>query len=221
MHTQQSQSEQSVELHGIAFGSTITILLLLISLGLSGVGCESQTGQLAVRSLDNAGETFSDQFTTAYYHAKSQHDLEVILVEGDVDDPTRVLHLRMLWQGRAGRTPLDPRATNVTLRFAVINDSGVGVYAGAGFMDLQTIPGSNQLIAELSDSSIRLQDKSEGFTDELGLASASGQFTAERDGIAVSRVIKRVQVALAKKLGHPRFVDNQSAQKMLAILKDE
>lgn len=221
MHNQQSQPGHPVELHGTPFSSAFAMLFLLISLGMSGVGCESQTGQLAVRSLDNAGETFSDQFTTAYYHAKSQHDLEVILVEGDVDDPTRVLHLRMLWQGRAGRTPLDPRATNVTLRFAVINDSGVGVYAGAGFMDLQTIPGSDQLIAELSDSSIRLQDKSEGFTDELGLASASGQFTAERDGIAVSRVIKRVQVALAKKLGHPRFVENNTALKIFTALKDK
>lgn len=201
-------------LHGL-----LTVLMICLGLGIT--GCESQTGQLAVRSLDNMTGAFSDQFTTAYYHAKSQHDLEVILVEGDIDDPTRVLHIRMLWQGRAGRTPLDPRATNVTLRFAVLTEAGVGVYAGAGFMDLQTIPGSDVLVASLNDSSIRLQDKSEGYTDELGLASASGQFTATRDGIAVSRVIKRVQVALAKKLGHPRFVQHEMTMELLAELNDE
>ena len=174
-------------------------------LGLTG-GCSSQTGQLAVRSVDHPELAFSDQFTTAFYETTNKHDLHVILVEGDPDSPTRALHMRMVWQPVAGQTPLDSRATNVTLRFAVFDETGVGIYAGAGFLYLRNKPGSSTLLAELRDASMRLQDKSEGYEDKLDLAVASGLFSAERNPLRVQRVMKRVQAALADQLGHPRFV---------------
>jgi hypothetical protein len=45
----------------------------------------------------------------------------------------RFLHIELLWRPDPGKTPVEPSATNLTIRLVVVSAGEVGVYAGGGF----------------------------------------------------------------------------------------
>lgn len=181
---------------------------MVITLGLlSQLGCQ-QSGELSVFSTLNPETILTGQFDTALYSYTDKNTLDVILVEGSTDAPTQAVHIQMVWVPRPGRTPIDHRATNATIRYVIFSGEQTGVYAGAGYLFPTLKPGGDIFKANMKNSALRLKDATDGFDDRLGLATAEGAFTAHRDDAGALQLLRAIQLKLTDDLGYPRFIDH-------------
>lgn len=174
------------------------------------IGCSGGTGKFSIRNTSDDALSSYGKFTTALYRYGDKNDADVLLIEGPADSPTQVVHLQMTWIPRAGRTPIDAFATNATLRYVVFTEDGAGVYGGGGFFYPRGKPGGDTFAGNLRGASLRLLDASVDYEDKLGLASATGGFSAKRDDVAVARLLQKVETHLSKRLGYPTFVQRDA-----------
>jgi hypothetical protein len=182
-------------------------VLALLAIALSaGAGCAAGGGDLSLRSTTDTEKVLTGDFSTAVYSMNDQNDLDVLLIEGPEDDPSQIVHIRMHWRPRAGRTPVTSGATNATVRYIIFTGRAAGIYDGAGFLFPHDRPGGGVFSGELRSSSLRLADSTENFVDRLGLAEALGGFSARRDKTATLRLLRQIQSRLTRELGYPRFV---------------
>jgi len=186
---------------------TLTLTLALTFAAAALTGCAGR-GNLTVRSSGDEATEISGDFGTAVYSFDDQNNVNILLIEGEPEAPTQVVHVRMHWRPYAGRTPVDERATNATVNYLVFTGQGAGVYSGAGFLFPKNTPGKNTFNAALRDTAVRLLDASDNFADRLGRAVATGSFAAQRDDGKTRRMLRDVQVYLRQQLGYPRFVMN-------------
>jgi hypothetical protein len=203
--------------------------LVLACLTCVGCGTSLWTSQsaLAVVSQDDTSLRLQGDFNSAYYVFDSTDSITVVLIEGPEDDPTQAAAIRMLWQPKAGLTPVNPDATNATIQYVVFANRRtsdgffreVGVYSGAGFLHLDSAPGESSLTASLWQADLLLADRSDRFKDLLGQSTLRGSFTAERNSAKVQSLLKRLNLKVSERLGYPRLVDNASARDTLAIQK--
>ena len=100
-------------------------------------------------------------------------DLYLTDLEEDVlDDPARlaastgqILHVHMFLRPKPGSTPIEETAITVTARYIVLSDGRAGVYAGGGFLLPSGGPGSSRFGGWMSDATLRIVGKTEGFED--------------------------------------------------------
>lgn len=179
---------------------------------------------LQITSRDHASQavvTLDDPQIQAFYRYEDNNTVTVLLCEGPVESPRRVMSLRMFWKARAGATPIDRTATNALVRLLDFRDAeesgiaretpssevgNVGVYAGAGFMRLHDDPALGRVEGTLWDADLRLTDRSETYADQLGRAVVAGTFTAERNDAAVTTMLRRLNQRVQQGLGYPRLV---------------
>jgi hypothetical protein len=190
-----------------------TAILLSITALLFGCGSLNPTaimhsggGALSVESLSNEAVSMRGGFETGLYSFDGKEHITVLLYDGPIDNPTQAVTIRMLWRPQAGRTPIDPTATNATVHYIILGGEAVGVYAGAGFLYPGSELGGDSLSAELWDASIRLSDSNASFNDLLGNAMVQGGFRARRDDVAVEQAIRHLNMVIHSRLGYPRMV---------------
>jgi hypothetical protein len=162
---------------------------------------------------DATGFGFGDGLATAIYQLSDKNSLTVLLLQGPANDPTRVIELTMLWRPRAGLTPIDRTATNATVQLLEFRDSPgeidtLGLYAGAGFLQLHDDPAGGTLTASLRQCDLRLSDRSEAFIDRWGRLNLEGRLTARRDDARVSQLQRDLNQRVRDRLGYPRIVCN-------------
>jgi hypothetical protein len=163
-------------------------------------------GSLSVASSDQPNVSLSGKFSTVVYNLEDFNNLHIVMIDGPESDPAQAVHVQMHWQPKAGSTPVDDLATNATISYVVFDGPHAGVYRGAGFMFIRNDVGDSVLSAELRNTALRLHDKSDGFSDTIGQATATGGFTARLDDLAAQRLLRAVQIKLHRKLGYPTFV---------------
>ena len=208
-------------------------LALWIGTALLSAGCNSSfwTSQSAIAIVGQKDTSLRLQgdFNSAYYVFDSTESITVILIEGPEDNPTQAAVIRMLWQPKAGLTPVNPDATNATIQYIIFanrrTDEGffkeVGVYSGAGFLHLGSKPGDTRLNASLWQADLLLADRSDRFKDLLGQSTLRGSFTADRDSIKVQQLLKRLNLQVSDRLGYPRLVDGGQATNSSNILASQ
>ena len=150
-------------------------LLLVISLCSSGCSSSLWTSQsaLAVVSQEDTSLRLQGDFNTAYYVFDSTDSITVVLIEGPEDNPTQAAAIRMMWQPKAGLTPVNPDATNATIQYIVFANRRtgegffreVGIYSGAGFLHLDAEPGESTLTGSLWQADLLLADRSDRVKD--------------------------------------------------------
>lgn len=118
----------------------------------------------------------------------------------------QILHIDLLWMPKAGATPMDPTATNSSVRHVVVADGEVGVYGGAGFALPAGKLGRARATIELRDTSVRLLDATDGFTDPLTPARITGTFTADLDPRTARRLHRAMSQFVTNALGRSVFV---------------
>lgn len=196
------------------------LTLLIAPLLCTGCGSSLWTRQsaLAVVSQDDTSLRLRGDFNSAYYVFDSTESITIVLIEGPEDNPVQAAAIRMMWKPRAGRTPINPDATNATIQYIVFanrrTDEGffreVGVYSGAGFLYLDSDPGDARLTASLWQADLLLADRSDRFKDLLGQSTLRGSFTAERNSDKVQQLIKDLNLRVSDRLGYPRLIDADS-----------
>jgi hypothetical protein len=179
-------------------------MIVLVGLGLMAIGCaggrmtmDSQVGQ----------NVLSGQFDSAFCDYQDKDTVRIVLVAGPVDQPRQVMHIRMFYRPKAGKTPLDPQATNCVVRYVVFEGDQAGLYGGGGLVMPRWSPGSGTFSARLRNASLRLLDATEQFDPPTTLAFAEGTFTATRDDKRTGELLGQATQLLSRRLGYPRFAD--------------
>lgn len=196
--------------------------LACLTLLCTGCGTSLWTSQsaLAVVSQDDTSLRLQGDFDNAYYAFDSTNAITLLLIEGPEDNPTQAAAIRMMWQPKAGLTPINPDATNATIHYIVFANrrtnegfyKEVGVYSGAGFLHLDSKPGDARLNASLWQADILLADRSDRFKDLLGQSTLRGSLTAQRDSSKVQQLLKQLNRQVSERLGYPRLVDRHQHQ---------
>lgn len=179
-------------------------------------GCawiEGGGGNLEVRSLGHERVALGGSFEYAYYETPKAEQASFLLsdvspdkmMEGGVQN-ARVMHIELLWQPMAGKTPLDPTATNASVRYVIVSEGEVGIYVGAGFATVSGTPGDETLSLSVHDASMELAEHTAGFRDLLSPGELSGSFTAKKSEEKAKKLHYGVSQVVTNTLGTSRFV---------------
>ena len=181
-------------------------LALLCAIG----GCVSG-GRLTIESQADPEQAMVDgTFGWGIYRYESHGAVTMLLVDGPVESPRQAVTIRMLWTPRAARTPLDPSATNATIRYVRFDGDEVAVYGGAGYVRPHGRLGSKALDAAVWDADLRLTRATRGFDDSLGPIRLHGRFTIRRDDQELPAALRRLAVRASRLFGTPQFVDAEA-----------
>jgi hypothetical protein len=118
-----------------------------------------------------------------------------------------VLHAQILWGPKPGYTPVDPTATNVTLRWIVFSGGEVGVYGGAGFCWPRGTLGKGDYSISIEASTLSLIASTAGFVDLASPASITGTFSATFEPERAIRLRQAVSQLVTDAIGRPYWVD--------------
>jgi hypothetical protein len=108
----------------------------------------------------------------------------------------QVLRIHLFLVPRAGRTPIDFTASNVTLTHVVFAGSAVGVYGGGGFMLPSGEPGDRAIAGRLEGATVEFVGGSPTFDDRLTAGVLSGRVRAVRNEDAAAALGRIVFAAL-------------------------
>ena len=199
----------------------LVLLLSTLVLGLSACGTMARlsgtTNALTVTSTDQT-RTLAPSFSTAVYLPVDPQTAEVYLTDIPLDrlrDPKdtladaqgNILHLHLFLVPKAGDTPIDATACNLTLRHLVLAGTPnaaspgsaskaspiTGLYSGGGFVLPSGDPGDDSSGGSISGSSHRLVKASPAFKDPVGSGSITGRFDAVRDDDAARIIAARIE----------------------------
>ncbi len=189
------------------------ILAAVALAGVAGCAAGGEGGSLRAVSLGRDPVFLDGRYVTAFY---ADHDAtETSFFLSDVPLPDllagevtegQVVHLDLLWIPKAGATPMDPTATNASVRYVVITGGEVGVYGGSGFAFPRGPAGRTTLSVWLREASLTLLDSTPGFVDLLSPALLSGNFTAVLDERRTHQLRYAVSQLVTDALGRGRFV---------------
>jgi hypothetical protein len=169
-------------------------------------------GELAVKSQAESGASLEGGFGYGLYRLGNQNSVTVLLFDGPPETATQAMSIRMFWRPRAGRTPIDPTATNATIHYVIFTGKQgerVGIYSGAGFVYPDGALGGDTLRGGVWQATLSLSDHSEGFDDLLGEAILKGRFRAKRDDVALDLALRKLNVRVREALGYPRLVNSK------------
>ncbi|MDX1564578.1 MAG: hypothetical protein R3236_04180 [Phycisphaeraceae bacterium] len=192
---------------------TARVLILGLCLGGCQVPLGPGAGDLSIQSAHQDDAVLHGRYETAVYRYLSPTSVDVVMVEGSLENPTQALHLHLFWKPLAGRTPFDRHATNSTLRYMNFTGHGAGLYRGGGFLFPKTDLGLNVFEGELRHATLRLSEQTNHFDQRADGALlgdrvlVSGSFFARRDDRAVETLLRRLRLHFNAYLKRQRVSD--------------
>jgi hypothetical protein len=190
---------------------------LVVLLGCVG-GCAmfGDAGSMRVEALGDDRVVLRGNFTTAYYSEAAGTGTSFVLSDVPLEDVRagtvrngQIMHVQLLWLPQGGRTPMEPTATNASIRYVVIANGEVGVYGGAGFARPSGSLDSKRVRLTLRDASLQLEQATPGFNDLLSPAQITGTFTATLDEKRTVQLQRAVSQLVTNALGQTRIVRRQ------------
>ncbi len=118
----------------------------------------------------------------------------------------QILHIEMLFPPRPGETPIDPSATNLSLRYIVISDGEVGIYEGGGFGYPVGTHQDASMSLRVEPSGLVLAHSTEGFVDLLSPAVIQAVFSGSCDQISGTRFSDGVDQYITNVFGRTMYV---------------
>ncbi|MHC4421323.1 MAG: hypothetical protein ACYS1E_12105 [Planctomycetota bacterium] len=191
------------------------------------VGCAAggTSGSLLAESLGTDPVVLPRDYVSAFYAVHDDTVTSFFLADVPLDEllsgkMTRgnVVHLDLLWVPKAGNTPMDSSATNVSIRFVVFADGEVGVYGGAGFALPDGPAGASTMTLELRDASLTLLDSTDGFIDLLSPARLTGTVTARLSEKRVRQLRYAVSQLVTDALGRSSFVRGEPVREPRVVI---
>ena len=164
------------------------------ALGTSACGTVGEVGTVELTSLGGTTRTLRPALGTGTYAQEAAQssfilsDVDFSQLESGAPVHGYVLHINLLWVPKAGRTAVDPTATNTSIRLVVIAGNELGVYGGGGFAWPDGELGEPEFTLELVGSNMSLIACTPGFQDLMSPASLTGTLTATLDDAATRRM---------------------------------
>ncbi len=201
---------------GLVVKATVLTLFSLLLTGCSGsgggfgLGLGLLSGGSASVDIVSTSEAtrLSASFRTAVYRYQdrntadlyfsdlSMEQIEAIAAGGDrseiAPEGGQLLHIHLFLTPRAGRTPIEFSASNVTLTHIVLAGDAVGVYGGGGFLlpsrTFTVEPGGDRFGGEVRGATVRFLNGTEGFTDRISSGVLDGSLSARLDPQGATRL---------------------------------
>ncbi|MEZ6241649.1 MAG: hypothetical protein R3B57_01250 [Phycisphaerales bacterium] len=205
--------------------AVLTLATALAAPACSTVGIRIPSGKAEVVGVET-GSRLAPRFPTRAYSATDDDTADIYLTDLSADDLTalfenpatsgvsgQIVHLHMFVRPKPGRTPIESTAISATVRYAVIAEGRVGLYAGAGFLFPNGKPGDNVLGGSISKADLRLERATPGFIDRLGPSVMSVSFNAVLDEPLSDELHRRLEV-LAQNTSP---VENSEADRAAAL----
>lgn len=160
-------------------------------------------------SFRNAVYTYADENTADLYFTDLTTEQIDAIASGQslasaAPDGAQLLHIHLFLTPRAGRTPIDFTASNVTLTHYVLAGDEIGVYGGGGFLLPSRVftrePGNERFGGQMRDATLRFLSGTPGFQDQLGSTSVDGTVNASLDPERAQRMTAVIDF-LSRKTG--------------------
>ncbi len=135
--------------------------------------------------------------------------LSSLQLENLLDSPIKnaqILHAQLLWSPKPGSTPVDPTATNLTLRLALFIEGELGIYGGAGFAWPSGSVGKGPVELEIVGSTLTLLHSTEGFRDLLSPVLLIGRISAPFEPVNTLRFRQAASQLVTNRLGRTQWV---------------
>ncbi len=198
-------------------GPVIALGLILLS---AAAGCSHGRvqGTLRAESLGDDPVYLAERYPISVFAESESTETLIYLADMPLDDLLTgrvtngvVVHLDLLWNPKAGQTPMDPAATNISIRYIVFAEGEVGVYGGAGFARPRGKIDGDKLTLVLKDASLTLLDSTDGFVDMLSPARLTGSLTARLDDQRTRQIGFALSQMVTNALGRTRLVSLPSS----------
>lgn len=203
-----SKKRGGISLNSGLFFGFFSILFCGILL-LSGCGV-SAPERLEFTSIGDTPRTFPTDLGNSTYAIDIANtsfilsDLTQVQLQDSTELVGHVLHVELLWVPKAGKTAVDPTATNTSIRLVVFSGREVGLYGGGGFSWPVGTPGEQEYGVDIVGSNVTLLAATPGFIDLLSPAQLTGRLRSKFDDAqtrqmrratsqSVSNALKRVQ----------------------------
>lgn len=180
-------------------------LLAFAAAGAAVPGCGS-----SALKIHSEQATVEPQFVTAVYRAADANTADIYLSDipegalverlsrGAAGEPGNIVHVHLFLRPKAGRTPIDFDASNMTLTHVVLTGSAMGIYGGGGFMLPSWRLGADTFGGRIKRATLRLVESDPGFSDRLGPSTLSGRVTARKDDELAGQISDRLTMLLGK-----------------------
>ena len=119
----------------------------------------------------------------------------------------QILHVELLFEPRAGWTPIDSTATNLAIRYILIADGEVGIYEGGGFGYPIGTGRSSSMTLRIAQATLQLSRSTVGFVDLLSPAELNGTFSGPCSTAEVERIRNVVNQYMTNTFGQVIYVD--------------
>lgn len=137
-----------------------------------------------------------DQNTADFFLSDLDEDTLLDWLAGDNTTARgNLIHIHMFLHPKAGRTPIDYTASNVTITHTVIAGDVFGVYGGGGFLLPSGNSGDKSMGGNLRDATLRYLRGSDGFVDRMDTAEISGGISAKRNDELAQRISTLIAAA--------------------------
>lgn len=136
-------------------------------------------------------EKYEVRFSQAAYRTDSTGDSHLVArTTRDADDGagpvTQLLHARMFWHPKPGKTFDNPTTVDAMFEYAVITDRGAALYRGTGFIFPTRRKLDNAIVARIESARLRLVSTTGEPPESLGETRARGSIVAQdRPALAV------------------------------------
>jgi len=180
---------------------------------MAGCAGHGSAGAMRIQSLGDRPAVLAGDYTTAYFSREADEEASFMLADmpaagvlkGTVGNG-QLLHIDLLWLPKPGRTPIDPSATNATIRLVVISNGEMGLYGGAGFAMPDGSLEGKKVSLTLRDASVQLLESTPGFVDLLSPAQMTGSFSAQHNDQKSRDLKNAASQVVTDALGKTRYV---------------
>ena len=118
----------------------------------------------------------------------------------------QVVDIQLMWEPRAGRTPVSSDSTNLIIRYVVLVGDQTGIYGGGGFGWPKGTLGKTGFGLDITGSSLSLVDSTDEFRDLLSPAMLLGRVGGPLDAALTVKMRDTVSQIVTDRLGRPRWV---------------
>ena len=171
------------------------------------------TGQLRAESFGGERVILGSTYITVVYEHDPKADTSFFLSDVPMEDllagtvtQGQIMHVELLWEPKAGATPVDASATNAAIHHVIISDGEIGVYGGAGFAMPHGDPGDDRMRMTLRDATVRLLESTDGFRDLLTPGKIMGDFTARLDPASARKIHRATSQLVTNAVGRSTLV---------------
>jgi len=183
----------------------LTLILTLLALPAL-TGCGSYARIKLTSPL--TGATLSPNLTTRVYSYADENTVDIYLSDltpeqlGLPIDPDpanrpvgQIVHIHMFIRPSPGKTPIEPQASNCSIRHLILAPGATGLYGGGGFLLPSGSASSGTFGGSISAGTLRLQAASPSFNDALGPTGVRASFKVKENRELALTIARRLEEA--------------------------